>query len=129
MDEEHTKKVEEALKAYSIHKNIIFIEDDFYEGFMYEDISVYTQQELFHRPSQIKRYQKTFKQGQILQNILELEPNDYVVHEQYGIGQYVGITTRKIKGKTLDYLHVIYNGGDEFIRTIITISACKKICI
>ena len=80
---------------------------------MYEDISVYTQQELFHRPSQIKRYQKTFKQGQILQNILELEPNDYVVHEQYGIGQYVGITTRKIKGKTLDYLHVIYNGGDE----------------
>ena len=99
LDEEHTKKVEEALKAYSIHKNIIFIEDDFYEGFMYEDISVYTQQELFHRPSQIKRYQKTFKQGQILQNILELEPNDYVVHEQYGIGQYVGITTRKIKGK------------------------------
>ena len=94
-------------------KSILFIEDDFYEGFMYEDISVYTQQELFHRPSQIKRYQKTFKQGQILQNILELEPNDYVVHEQYGIGQYVGITTRKIKGKTLDYLHVIYNGGDE----------------
>ena len=36
-------------------------------------------------PSQIKRYQKTFKQGQILQNILELEPNDYVVHEQYGL--------------------------------------------
>ena len=35
------------------------------------------------------------------------------MHEQYGIGQYVGITTRKIKGKTLDYLHVIYNGGDE----------------
>ena len=113
LDEEHTKKVQEALKAYSIHRNITFIEDDFYEGFTYEDISVYTQQELFHHPSQIKRYQKTFKQGQILQNILELEPNDYVVHEQYGIGQYVGITTRKIKGKTLDYLHVLYNGGDE----------------
>lgn len=113
LDDEHTKKVQEALKAYSIHRNITFIEDDFYEGFTYEDISVYTQQELFHHPSQIKRYQKTFKQGQILQNILELEPNDYVVHEQYGIGQYVGITTRKIKGKTLDYLHVLYNGGDE----------------
>ena len=66
--------MQEALKAYSIHRNITFIEDDFYEGFTYEDISVYTQQELFHHPSQIKRYQKTFKQGQILQNILELEP-------------------------------------------------------
>ena len=113
LDEEHTKKVQEALKAYSIHRNITFIEDDFYEGFIYKDISVYTQQELFHKSSSIKRYQKTFKQGQIIQNILELEPNDYVVHEQYGIGQYVGITTRKVKGKTLDYLHVLYNGGDE----------------
>ena len=113
LDEEHKNKVQTTLKEYPIHRNITFIENDFYEGFIYKDIAVYTQQELFHRPSHIKRYQKTFKQGQILQNVLELEPNDYVVHEQYGIGQYVGITTRKVKGKTLDYLHIIYNGGDE----------------
>lgn len=113
LDEEHQKIVENTLKDHPIHKKITFVDECFYEGFVYENVAVYTQQELFHKPSHTKRYQKTFKQGQILQNILELEPNDYVVHEQYGIGQYVGITTRKVKGKTLDYLHVLYNGGDE----------------
>lgn len=113
LDAEHRKKLEMALNDYPIHRKITFIDNDFYEGFMYEDFSVYTQQELFHHVGHTKRYQKTFKQGQILQNILELQPNDYVVHEQYGIGQYVGITTRKVKGKNMDYLHVLYNGGDE----------------
>lgn len=110
---ERRKLLESALNDISNHRKITFIEDCFYEGFTYDNISVYTELELFHKPSHTKRYQKTFKEGQILENILELQPNDYVVHEQYGIGQYVGITTRKMKGRTLDYLHVIYNGGDE----------------
>ena len=72
LDEEHTKKVEEALKAYSIHKNIIFIEDDFYEGFVYEDISVYTQQELFHRLVKLRDIRKHLNKDKFYKIFLNL---------------------------------------------------------
>ena len=85
----------------------------FYEGFTYQDIAVVSARELFVDAHHSKRYQKTFKEGRILENVMELEKNDYVVHEQYGIGQYLGIVTRENKGKKLDYLHVVYRGGDE----------------
>lgn len=49
----------------------------------------------------------------MLENVLELEKLDYVVHEQYGIGQYLGIVTREKDGRAQDYLHIVYRGGDE----------------
>ena len=113
INDEEKNRVKFILKENKIKKNIEFVDDIFYEGFIYEDIAVYTSKELFHKRNSTKRYEKTFKKGQVLENILELQPNDYVVHEQYGIGQYVGITTRKQNNRTLDYLHIIYNGGDE----------------
>lgn len=90
-----------------------FIEPVFFEGFQYKDISVYTQKELFKEYHKKNLYQKTFKEGKILENVLELEKNDYVVHEQYGIGQYMGIVTRNQNGKNIDYLHIIYRDNGE----------------
>ena len=37
LDEEHTKKVQEALKAYSIHRNITFIENKNWSRKYYKD--------------------------------------------------------------------------------------------
>ena len=113
LNEEDTKRIQLILKDNPIQKDIQYIDDIFYEGFVYEDISIYTANELLKKSNSIKRYEKTFKKGQVLENVLELQPNDYVVHEHYGIGQYVGIITRKKDKRTLDYLHIIYNGGDE----------------
>lgn len=89
------------------------IEPVFYEGFHTPDYTVYTSRELFQKPIRHARYQKSFKEGQILSNVLELEPGDFVVHSQYGIGKYLGITTRMQKGKPQDYLHIVYRGSDE----------------
>lgn len=113
LDEEATKKVKGVILENELKVDIEFIEPDFYQGFIYEDIAVYTERELFSRTNVKRRFQKTFKQGQILENVLELEVNDYVVHEQYGIGQYLGIVQRKTNNKTTDYLHIVYRGGDE----------------
>ncbi|MCF0261107.1 MAG: DEAD/DEAH box helicase, partial [Erysipelotrichaceae bacterium] len=75
--------------------------------------TVYTRRELFHKQNRRVPYQKTFKEGRILDNVLELETGDYVVHETYGIGQYMGIVTRDQNGKKADYLRVSYKGGDD----------------
>ena len=90
-----------------------FIDPIFYEGFQYQDFAVYTEKELFIQPIQRRRYKKTFKDGQIIDSVMELQKGDYVVHEQYGIGQYLGIETKNVRGQNLDYLHVIYAGNDD----------------
>ena len=105
--------VEKALKEHPISANIEWCDDCFYEGFQYEDFRVYTQKELFPKRNTQRKFQKTFKEGQILEDVIELEPNDYVVHEQYGIGQYLGIVTRRNNGKNQDYLHIVYRNQDE----------------
>ncbi|WP_283651144.1 transcription-repair coupling factor [Ileibacterium valens] len=90
-----------------------FIDADFYEGFKMPGFKVYTRKEIFHHTNRRTPYQKTFKESQVLNDILELEKGDYVVHGQYGIGQYLGIVTREQNGKSADYLHIVYRDGDD----------------
>ncbi|MBQ0065660.1 MAG: transcription-repair coupling factor [Firmicutes bacterium] len=102
-----------ALPLEELSCSYEFINPDFNEGFVYEDNLILTNHEIQKKTNIKPRFKKKFKEGQVLENILELQPNDYVVHEQYGIGQYVGIITKETNGRKLDYLHVIYAKGDS----------------
>ncbi len=90
-----------------------FIDADFYEGFRMPGFAVYTRKEIFHHVNRRTPYQKTFRESKALNDVLELEKGDYVVHGQYGIGQYLGIVTREQNGKMADYLHIAYRDGDD----------------
>lgn len=85
----------------------------FYQGFMTDKYTVYTRKEIFRHLNRKVPYQKTFSRSTALNNILELEKGDYIVHAQYGIGQYLGVETREQGGVKRDYLHVSYRGGDD----------------
>jgi transcription-repair coupling factor (superfamily II helicase) len=39
---------------------------------------------------------------------LELQPGDYVVHEQHGVGRYLEMTSRTVAGATREYLVIEY---------------------
>ncbi len=43
----------------------------------------------------------------------DLEPGDYVVHYQHGIGRFEGLSTQTVAGIERDYLVVGYAGGDR----------------
>ena len=43
----------------------------------------------------------------------ELAAGDFVVHEAYGIGRFVGVETLTVQGHTRDYLLLEYRGGDR----------------
>lgn len=90
-----------------------FIEPEFYEGFQMPGFTVYTRKEIFHHVNRRTPYQKTFRESQVVNSVLELEKGDYVVHGQYGIGQYLGIVTREANGQKADYLHIAYRDGDD----------------
>ncbi len=42
-----------------------------------------------------------------------LEPGDFVVHAEHGVGRYAGITTRQLGGVERDYLLLEYRGDDR----------------
>ena len=48
-----------------------------------------------------------------LKSISELKVGDYVVHYDYGIGQFLEITSMTLGGRTCDYIHIKYDGDDS----------------
>ena len=56
----------------------------------------------------------------------ELEAGDYVVHENYGIGQYTGIETLTVDGVTRDYIGIRYAGSDRLFLPVEQLEKVSK---
>ena len=50
--------------------------------------------------------------GQQIQSFADLNKGDFVVHENHGIGKFVGIQQLDIQGEKKDYLKIKYAGND-----------------
>ena len=98
----------------------------FYQGFSTPEYTVYTRREIFRHLNRKVPYQNTFSQANALNDILELESGDYVVHAQYGIGQYIGVETREVRGIKRDYLHIVYRGGDDLYVPVTQFQLVRK---
>ena len=78
-----------------------------------DHITVYTSAELFAVHLHKGRYENKFRNAEVIHSYHELEPGDYIVHAQYGVGQYIGIETRQIQNIRRDYLKIAYRGNAE----------------
>lgn len=54
------------------------------------------------------RYRSVLNQSTKIRRIEDLTVGDFVVHYDYGIGQYVGLKTMELSHEKRDYLHIIY---------------------
>jgi len=54
------------------------------------------------------RYRSVLNQATKIRRIEDLSIGDFVVHYEYGIGQYVGLKTMELSSEKRDYLHIIY---------------------
>lgn len=64
-----------------------------------------------YAPSKItknNKYQKYYKHTTKIYSKDELNPGDFVVHQDYGIGRYLGIKTIELRGFKKDYLSLQY---------------------
>lgn len=62
-------------------------------------------------PGKISRqgkYHKFYNNTTKIYNKDDIKPGDYVVHQEYGIGIYLGIETKTIREKQIDYLKIQY---------------------
>ena len=90
---------------YLVHHNLL-------QGFQYQDFIVYSSRELFTTVYQKTRYSNKFNNAEVLHNTTDLEPGDYIVHNLYGVGRYLGIITKEINGNQRDFLRIVYRGED-----------------
>lgn len=97
-----------------IPKGISLLEKELPEGFIMnrENLMVCTAKEIFQVRPRLARYQNKFKEAEVLHNFQELDPGDYVVHNEHGIGKYLGIVNREIDNVHKDFLKIAYKGND-----------------
>ena len=60
-----------------------------------------------YRPSRIK------KENDPIDTFVDIEPSDYVVHTEHGIGKYLGLERLKTKEGHQDHIVIEYKGGDK----------------
>jgi len=58
------------------------------------------------------RYRSVINQAVKIRDVSELQNGDYVVHYDFGIGQYIGLKTMTLSGDKRDYLHIIYDNNE-----------------
>ncbi|MTI71271.1 MAG: transcription-repair coupling factor [Firmicutes bacterium] len=83
------------------------------KGFEYPNIkfAIISDKEIFGTYKK-KRQRKARKDSKKINSFSDLKVGDYVVHENHGIGKYVGIEKLKVQDVKKDYLSVKYSGRD-----------------
>jgi len=84
-------------------------------GFEVPDLSlaVYTDHQIFdryHRPTAGKKKQRT--SGLTLRQLKNLDPGDFVVHIDYGIGRFSGLQKITVRGKQQEAVKVLFRDDD-----------------
>lgn len=97
----------------TIHK------EQHFEGFKEEDLLVLTDREL--KGIKVRRAEK-IKTGVNYSNINQIRLGDYIIHQNYGVGEYLGI--EEINGN--DYLAVKYAGEDKLYVPVTRLDRLEK---
>ncbi|MFW5979525.1 MAG: transcription-repair coupling factor, partial [Halanaerobium sp.] len=94
---------------------IVIFSDSLAEGFIFDDIklAVFSDREVFGNEQKRKRKIGDFEDGVEISSINDLKAGDFVVHENHGIGKYLGVKTLEIQGQHKDYLVLKYAGEDK----------------
>jgi transcription-repair coupling factor (superfamily II helicase) len=78
-------------------------------------VTIYAEEQLFgERARQERRRRRSDRDpARIIQQLADLRPGAPVVHEDYGIGRYLGLTTMDAGGMPAEFLVLEYADGDK----------------
>lgn len=98
-----------ALEKDELPLQIGLCREELNEGFIYNDKIIYlSKKEIFNYKQSLTVFSSRYKKATILNTFEELNEGDYVVHEENGIGKYIGVITMEANGLTSDYLKILY---------------------
>ncbi len=72
------------------------------------------------------KYKSNIKDITKIESTDELQPGDYVVHYDHGVGRYIGLVTKEYNKIKCDYLEIQYSGDDKLLIPIENIKLVSK---
>ncbi len=87
--------------------------ENFYEGFVFESVSLYAESDVFGKLHAHKRRRKKKKKQISLRELRSLKIGDYIVHEDYGIGLFMGLEKVKVGDAWQESVLIHYERGDK----------------
>ena len=104
-----------------------FVEEDISSGFSFPDakLMAVTENELFGRK---KRHRNTLAnvKSSPLDTFVELNPGDYIVHLEYGVGKFIQIERIRAAGKERDYILIEYADKERVFIPIEQVNLLQK---
>jgi len=97
------------------------------QGFRFagDRLAVVTDEEIFGERRRVGR-RRALPKSRILAALAELEPGDYMVHADHGIGVYRGLQHLVAGGVEGDFIHLEYAGGDRYFLPVTRINLVQK---
>ncbi len=123
-DEQRRQKFVELMDSYDIpidgemnyetvlSSQAIMVSQHISQGFYFDTFKaiVLTENELYGEGRKVVR--KKASSGKVIKAFSELSVGDYIVHENHGIGRYVGVEQMKIDTTRKDFLKIQYAQDD-----------------
>lgn len=91
-----------------------------------DKLVVITERELFNKVTKKTARRQTLSNAERLKSYSELNPGDYVVHVNHGIGKYTGMETLEIDGIHQDYMSIIYKDDAKLFIPVTQLNLLQK---
>ncbi|MFD2727909.1 transcription-repair coupling factor [Enterococcus camelliae] len=137
--EEQMKKLEQEFRDHDIYavqtrSNRLFlgrsqiIQGSLQAGFEmpHDQVVVITEREIFQKVAKRRARRQTVSNAERLKSYNELKVGDYVVHENHGIGKYIGMETLEVDGIHQDYLTILYQNDDKLFIPVTQLNMIQK---
>lgn len=112
--EERLKNLRDFMSRINLDEKISFEQGSLSGGmdFPEEKRCWVSENDIFKYKKKSKK-KKSFKnKGQKIQSFSDMKTGDYVVHENHGVGKFIGIEQLKVQGEKKDYIKIKYAGND-----------------
>jgi transcription-repair coupling factor (superfamily II helicase) len=117
----------EILEEEDKNFNAVVTVGALHNGFILNDINLHliTDHEVFDRFKKKKIY-KRFKNGEYLRSLKSMTLNDYLVHIDYGIGKYCGLSVIESNNQKKECIKIEFAEGDYLFVSVDRLNRVQK---
>lgn len=98
-------------------------------GFLNDEINIITEEDIFGNTLNLQKRRRRAKHkdfNEAVKSLIEIQENDAVVHENYGVGRYLGLITKNFDEIKNDFIHIEYAGGSKLMIPIDEINLISR---
>lgn len=126
--DERLENIREFLDRSGIRGNVRVVKGTLSRGMEIDDWkkAYITDRDIFGTVRPAGRRRRKNRNTQPVKSFTEIRPGDFVVHENYGVGQYMGIRQLEKDGCKKDYMHIRYAGEDALYVSVENMDFIQK---